>query len=313
MKAFKVIILSLLILSTTISIAEAQTPIGVKVQDGSGVVGSSVTVSVAVDQALNVQTAQGAGLGSASLRVLYNQSVLTVTSATSTLTNAVINSATPGEIRLASATTGGDVLAAGAPLLTMAFSIASTALPGTTILTLAHADLTDTSVPPQTIATTLIDGTITILPYRQPPHQPSNISPAEGASRLSLIPTLQSSAFFDPDSGDTHAASQWQITTTSGDYSSPVFDSGKDNSNLTSIAIRSGVLGYSTTYYWRVRHQDSHGAWSGWSEETSFTTIEAPAVGIGWWMWLVIIIFVCGVVGGILYIRHRRHRKSVGR
>jgi len=109
-----------------------------------------------------------------------------------------------------------------------------------------------------------------------PPSKPSNVFPADGASDVILTPAFQSSAFSDPDTGDTHAASQWQITTTSGDYSSTVFNSGVDTTNLTSIIIPSGILNYSTTYYWHVRHQDNHGAWSSWSEETAFaTTVQA--------------------------------------
>jgi titin len=107
------------------------------------------------------------------------------------------------------------------------------------------------------------------------PNQPSNVSPANGATGISLTPTLKSSAFSDPDVGDTHAASQWQTTTTPGDYSSPIFDSGADAANLESIAIPSGTLSESTTYYWRARHQDNRGDWSSWSVETSFTTIQA--------------------------------------
>jgi hypothetical protein len=105
-----------------------------------------------------------------------------------------------------------------------------------------------------------------------PPNPPTNISPANGARDINLTPTLQSSAFSDPDAGDTHAASQWQVTTTSGDYSSPVFDSGTSTTNLISIIVPSGTLNYSTIYYWHVRYQDNHGAWSNYSPETSFTT-----------------------------------------
>ena len=108
------------------------------------------------------------------------------------------------------------------------------------------------------------------------PNQPGNVSPASGAVGLSLTPTLQSSAFSDPDAGDTHGASQWQITGTSGNYAGPIFDSGTSSANLLSIAVPSGKLAYSTTYYWHVRHQDSHGGWSSWSAETSFATMSAP-------------------------------------
>lgn len=138
------------------------------------------------------------------------------------------------------------------------------------------------------------------------PAQPSNISPPNGTDGISLTPTLQSSAFSDPDADDTHAGSQWQITTTLRDYSSPIFDSGTDNSNLTSITVPSGTLTYSDTYYWRVRHQDNHGDWSSWSMETAFTT-EAEAISEGEeekefpWLWVgvgigVAILLVAGIV-----------------
>jgi len=104
------------------------------------------------------------------------------------------------------------------------------------------------------------------------PSQPVNISPVNGAIDVTLVPKLESSAFCDTDNGYTQAASQWQVTSTAGDYSAPVFDSNTDTRNLTSFEIPTGVLQHSTTYYWRVRHQDGYGAWSTWSVETSFTT-----------------------------------------
>jgi outer membrane protein assembly factor BamB len=118
------------------------------------------------------------------------------------------------------------------------------------------------------------------------PDQPGNVSPGDGAAGVSLSPTLMSSAFSDPDSGDTHAASQWQITTIPGDYSSPVYDSGADAANLTQLTIPWGTLAYGTTYYWRVRHQDSNGNWSAFSPETSFSTpgVEAVTAAAPWAM-----------------------------
>jgi hypothetical protein len=62
------------------------------------------------------------------------------------------------------------------------------------------------------------------------------------------------------------------VTVTPADYTSPVFDSLEDYVNLVSIQVPSGKPGYSTVYYWHVRHQDNHGDWSDWSAETSFVT-----------------------------------------
>ncbi len=108
----------------------------------------------------------------------------------------------------------------------------------------------------------------------QPPYQPSNVSPANGATGSSMTPTLQSSAFSDPDAGDTHAASQWQITTTSGDYLTPTLGVTSTTS-LTEFTVPSGTLDYGVTYYWHVKYEDNHGNCSDWSNETSFTTAAA--------------------------------------
>ncbi len=113
----------------------------------------------------------------------------------------------------------------------------------------------------------------------RPPNQPSNVSPASGAIDVILTPTLTSTSFSDPDVGDTHAGSQWQITTTPGTYPGSVFDNTTD-SYLTSITVPSGRLNHGSTYYWRVRYQDSDGAWSNWSAETSFSTSNDPAADL---------------------------------
>lgn len=111
----------------------------------------------------------------------------------------------------------------------------------------------------------------------QPPARPTALLPASGSADVSLTPALQASAFADPDAGDTHAASQWQIDETPWDFASPVFDSTEDTANLTSISVPAGRLTYSSLYTWRVRYEDSHGTWSDWSEEASFTTGGADA------------------------------------
>jgi hypothetical protein len=125
---------------------------------------------------------------------------------------------------------------------------------------------------------------------------------------VSLSPTLLSSDFSDPDAFDSPAASQWRVTATAGDYSSPVFDSGTDNTNLIQVTVPSGNLKSNTTYYWQVRHQDSHGEWSAWSEEASFKTQEDSRT----WIWIVIgmVATVAVLAGGIGIWRLRSAKKG---
>jgi chitodextrinase len=146
----------------------------------------------------------------------------------------------------------------------------------------------------------------------QPPSQPANTTPSDEATDISLTPLLQSSAFSDPNAGDTYAASQWQVTTISGDYSSPVLDSERGTDNFPSITVPSETLSYSTIYYWRVRHQDNNNAWSDWSAETSFTTGE-EAAGLSSWVWIVIGIGVAITLaaGAILWLRLMKSKESL--
>ncbi len=112
-----------------------------------------------------------------------------------------------------------------------------------------------------------------------PPDQPYNISPAAGSSGLQPLLTLSASVFNDLNTTDTHAASQWQArrSFSPADYSSPAFDTGATATYLTAYPIPDGGLDYSTSYYWRVRYQDSRGLWSTWSSETDFSTGEVTS------------------------------------
>lgn len=138
-----------------------------------------------------------------------------------------------------------------------------------------------------------------------PPSQPTGVSPSGSASRVTLTPTLMASAFSDPGEGDCHAASQWQLRRTSGSYSSPIYDTGTDTTNLTAKTISRGVLSHSTAYYWHVRYQDSTGAWSDWSTETSFKT--SAKGGLPSWIWVVVgaVAAVLGV-GAVAYSLSRK-------
>jgi len=117
------------------------------------------------------------------------------------------------------------------------------------------------------------------------PSKPNNIEPLDGAEDVALMPVLKASDFSDPDASaydaltDSHAASQWQVTATAGNYSDNVcvWDSGVA-SPTTSAIVPAGKLAAGTKYFWHVRYQDNYGNWSGYSAETSFTTksLSAP-------------------------------------
>ena len=128
------------------------------------------------------------------------------------------------------------------------------------------------------------------------PAQPRNLAPAHGAISVRLTPTLKSSGFSCSYAGETHAASQWQLWK---DSSSLIYDSGTDFTNLTSTAIDSGRLSYSTTYWWHVRHRGSVGLWSDWSTETSFKT--SAKGGVLFWIWIVVVVGAVVVVGTVAY------------
>jgi len=95
------------------------------------------------------------------------------------------------------------------------------------------------------------------------PNQPINITPANGATGVvRKNPILIASAFI----GGTHQASQWLIRNASVN----VYDSGTVSGTTSHTA--STTLVHNTLYYWKVRYQNSVGAWSSYSNETSFTT-----------------------------------------
>ncbi len=101
------------------------------------------------------------------------------------------------------------------------------------------------------------------------PYTPVNVSPPDGIFDVPIAPSLESSAFSDPDVTDLHQASEWQIASNAA-FTTIVYDSGV-TTDLVSHTISSSLL-YSTQYYWRVRHQDNQTYWSDYSVPTSFTT-----------------------------------------
>ena len=108
----------------------------------------------------------------------------------------------------------------------------------------------------------------TIDDYNDAPDAPSELSP-DNNDPESLLPVLQTAEFYDSDNGDSHLKTHWQI-----------FDqlSGKcvldieTPTSLTMLTVPRLILDENTTYYWKVRFFDNHGAASDWSESAVFLT-----------------------------------------
>ncbi len=114
------------------------------------------------------------------------------------------------------------------------------------------------------------------VPSNSPPNAPSNLSPSNGATGVSLTPTLAASSFIDLDTDDTHWKTWWDVRRV--DDNAMVWDSGWRTYNLTSTTVpTSANLQYNTQYKWRVRYMDNHGTWSEpLPVSTTFTTGSVP-------------------------------------
>ncbi len=110
-----------------------------------------------------------------------------------------------------------------------------------------------------------------------PPETPGNLEPLDGAAEPQPSVLFRASVFQDQNSGDSHAASQWQIAMDPEFIPiTLVFDSGRDEENLTSYLVAPGLLAYGLNYYFRVRYEDSTARWSPWSAPTRFFINHPP-------------------------------------
>jgi chitinase len=86
---------------------------------------------------------------------------------------------------------------------------------------------------------------------------------------VELTPMLKTNQFFDPNSGDFHSATQWQINREADNVC--VFDITSEYS-LTQVQVPELILSAETDYLWKARYYDNHGTPSPWSGSGSFTT-----------------------------------------
>ncbi|MEN6626594.1 MAG: prenyltransferase/squalene oxidase repeat-containing protein [Candidatus Sumerlaeia bacterium] len=121
-----------------------------------------------------------------------------------------------------------------------------------------------------------IDTGVIALGSNMPPAQPAALEPVDGAQNLSLMPTLKASAFSDPNSGDTHAASHWQVRLASESYETAVIDE-VSQAELTAYSVVVGSLVPGQRYFWRVCYTDNHGNIGPWSAESGFSTLPGPS------------------------------------
>jgi hypothetical protein len=107
-----------------------------------------------------------------------------------------------------------------------------------------------------------------------PPSSPSALAPTNDEQNVALEADLMTSPFSDPDAGDYHTATRWQVYRASDDV--PVFDL-YSNVFLTELSLPPLVLDGKTTYYWTAQYYNEAGGASLPMQSTSFTTTDWAA------------------------------------
>jgi hypothetical protein len=110
------------------------------------------------------------------------------------------------------------------------------------------------------------------------PDQPVLLFPLHEETDVSLTPLIEITGFSDPDSGDGHGATRWQIATDSG-FENLVLDIIEDSNNangyLLGLVVPQGTLSAQSNYFWRAMVKDDRNPdtlWSDWSSTSEFTT-----------------------------------------
>ena len=120
---------------------------------------------------------------------------------------------------------------------------------------------------PQTVPVTL-----KVVASNLPPAQPVITTPYNGQVECDPLLHVRTGPFSDPDSGDSHSKSRWQISS-QADFSSLVLDISS-NTWLTELPVPDSVLDRAATYYVRVQFYDACSEASAWSDAVDFRTVS---------------------------------------
>jgi hypothetical protein len=127
---------------------------------------------------------------------------------------------------------------------------------------------TGASNTPQTIPVSL-----KVVASNLPSAKPVITSPYTGQVECDPLLHVQTEPFSDPDSGDSHSKSRWQISS-EADFSSLVLDV-TSTTWLTEFPVPHSVLDRAATYFVRVQFYDAVSEASGWSDAVEFSTVSA--------------------------------------
>ena len=106
------------------------------------------------------------------------------------------------------------------------------------------------------------------------PEKPELISPSNWQNNVLLRAELKTGSFSDPDPGDEHSRTRWQVSR-DPDFE-PLLADIETERDLTALRLPAMLCLGRETYHWRVRYVDEHGAVSPWSNKRTYSTKAAP-------------------------------------
>ena len=126
---------------------------------------------------------------------------------------------------------------------------------------------------PLATVTVVVERTVALFfVANRPPQTPVPVAPTNDTTVDLTTAVLETSAFQDPDPGDTFGASHFVVYETEG---VPLAESDTNTPQTTFALSGTGLQGHSA-YFWKARFADGHGLWSDWSAPASFSTSNRP-------------------------------------